>query len=84
MEHIRFYIVKNRQSQFLEGERKFRDHLFAKLASIAENRKQSGIHVYHLNIGQPDLPTPTAVFEAIHSFLNLQLLMLHPMVCQVR
>ena len=39
-----------------------------KLASIAEERKKTGIHVYHLNIGQPDLPTPSAVFEAIRSF----------------
>ena len=39
-----------------------------KLASIAEKRKQSGIRVYHLNIGQPDLPTPSAVFDAIRSF----------------
>jgi aspartate aminotransferase len=39
-----------------------------KLASIAEDRKRTGIHVYHLNIGQPDLPTPSAVFNAIHEF----------------
>ncbi len=36
-----------------------------KLASIAERRKQQGIKVYHLNIGQPDLPTPPVVFETI-------------------
>jgi aspartate aminotransferase len=39
-----------------------------KLASIAEDRKKSGIHVYHLNIGQPDLPTAPEVFEVIRSF----------------
>jgi len=39
-----------------------------KLASIAEERKKQGIHVHHLNIGQPDLPTPPAVFDAIRSF----------------
>jgi aspartate aminotransferase len=38
-----------------------------KLAAIAENRKKQGIHVYHLNIGQPDLPTPQAVFDTIKS-----------------
>jgi aspartate aminotransferase len=38
-----------------------------KLAAIAENRKKQGIHVYHLNIGQPDLPTPQAVFDNIKS-----------------
>jgi aspartate aminotransferase len=39
-----------------------------KLAFIAEERKKNGIRVYHLNIGQPDLPSPKAVFEAINSF----------------
>ncbi len=38
-----------------------------KLASVAEERKKRGIKVYHLNIGQPDLPTPPIVFETIHS-----------------
>lgn len=36
-----------------------------KLAAAAETRKKSGIKVYHLNIGQPDLPTPSVVFETI-------------------
>ena len=39
-----------------------------KLAAIAEARKKQGIKVFHLNIGQPDLPTSPAVFEAIRSF----------------
>ncbi len=39
-----------------------------KLASLAEQRKKEGIKVYHLNIGQPDLPTSDAVFEAIRGF----------------
>jgi aspartate aminotransferase len=38
-----------------------------KLASIAERRKRQGIKVYHLNIGQPDLPTPPVVFETIRT-----------------
>ena len=29
-----------------------------KLAPLADAAKQRGIHVFHLNIGQPDLPTP--------------------------
>lgn len=29
-----------------------------KLAPLASAAKERGIHVYHLNIGQPDLPTP--------------------------
>jgi aspartate aminotransferase len=36
-----------------------------RLAALAEARKQRGVKVYHLNIGQPDLPTPAAVFQAI-------------------
>lgn len=39
-----------------------------KLAGSAEARKKKGIKVYHLNIGQPDLPTSPAVFEAIRKF----------------
>lgn len=31
-----------------------------KLAPLADAAKQRGVHVYHLNIGQPDLPTPRA------------------------
>ena len=35
-----------------------------KLAKYAEAAKRSGIHVYHLNIGQPDIPTPECALEA--------------------
>lgn len=38
-----------------------------KLASVAEERKKRGVKVYHLNIGQPDLPTPSVVFETIQA-----------------
>jgi len=38
-----------------------------KLAAVAEERKKRGIKVYHLNIGQPDLPTPPIVLETIQS-----------------
>ena len=36
-----------------------------KLAPLAEAAKQRGVHAYHLNIGQPDLPTPQAALDAI-------------------
>ncbi|MDA3881139.1 MAG: pyridoxal phosphate-dependent aminotransferase [Prolixibacteraceae bacterium] len=36
-----------------------------KLGPYADAAKQKGIHVYHLNIGQPDLPTPRVAIEAI-------------------
>lgn len=39
-----------------------------KLAAAAEVRKKEGVHVYHLNIGQPDIPTHSDVFVAVRSF----------------
>lgn len=36
-----------------------------KLASIAEERKKNGIKVYHLNIGQPDLPTDPVFYDQL-------------------
>jgi aspartate aminotransferase len=36
-----------------------------KLAPLAAKAKSKGIHVYHLNIGQPDLPTPQEALDAI-------------------
>lgn len=36
-----------------------------KLVPFAEEAKKSGKKVYHLNIGQPDIETPTEFFEAI-------------------
>ncbi|MFA6475258.1 MAG: pyridoxal phosphate-dependent aminotransferase [Patescibacteria group bacterium] len=39
-----------------------------KLAAAAEARKKKGIKVYHLNIGQPDLPTHPDVFKAIKQY----------------
>lgn len=39
-----------------------------KLAATAEARKKTGIHVYHLNIGQPDMETPPQFYEALRAF----------------
>ncbi len=36
-----------------------------KLVPLADEAKRKGIHVYHLNIGQPDLPTPPEAIAAI-------------------
>lgn len=36
-----------------------------KLAPLAEQAKQNGVKVYHLNIGQPDLPTPQVALNAM-------------------
>lgn len=38
-----------------------------KLAPLAEAAKQRGVHVFHLNIGQPDLPTPEVALQAIRN-----------------
>lgn len=38
-----------------------------KLTPLAAQAKEKGIHVYHLNIGQPDLPTPTTALDAIRN-----------------
>ena len=36
-----------------------------RLAPLANDAKARGIKVYHLNIGQPDVPTPPAALEAL-------------------
>ncbi|MDE7165504.1 MAG: pyridoxal phosphate-dependent aminotransferase [Bacteroidaceae bacterium] len=38
-----------------------------KLAPLAYAAKERGVHVYHLNIGQPDLPTPKSALDAIRN-----------------
>ncbi len=38
-----------------------------KLAPLADDAKKRGVHVYHLNIGQPDLPTPQSALQAIRN-----------------
>ena len=39
-----------------------------KLVPIAEAAKKKGKKVYHLNIGQPDIPTPDTFFDAVKNF----------------
>ena len=36
-----------------------------KLRPYATTAKEKGLHVYHLNIGQPDIKTPESVFQAV-------------------
>jgi aspartate aminotransferase len=62
---------KNTAESFVNISRRGREMQgspIRKLAALAESRKKQGIHVYHLNIGQPDLPTPLPVLEAVHNF----------------
>jgi aspartate aminotransferase len=39
-----------------------------KLSPFADKARQRGVHVYHLNIGQPDIETPKDMFEAIAAY----------------
>lgn len=39
-----------------------------KLAPFAEKAKTNGKKIYHLNIGQPDIPTPREFYQAVKSF----------------
>ena len=38
-----------------------------KLAPYADAAKRNGVHVYHLNIGQPDIKTPQCGLDALKS-----------------
>ena len=39
-----------------------------RLVPYALEAKERGVNVYHLNIGQPDIPTPEPFFEALKKF----------------
>src|SRR6185295_19463803 len=39
-----------------------------KLVPFAEQAKREGKKIYHLNIGQPDIETPSTMLDAIHNF----------------
>jgi aspartate aminotransferase len=39
-----------------------------KLVYYAEKAKKKGIKIYHLNIGQPDIPTPKAFWDGVQSY----------------
>lgn len=38
-----------------------------KLVPYAEAAKRNGVHVFHLNIGQPDVETPPAILDAVRN-----------------
>jgi len=52
-------------TQVSERGRAMPDSPIRKLAPLADKAKQRGVKVYHLNIGQPDLPTPPEALAAI-------------------
>lgn len=39
-----------------------------KLANYADAAKRNGIHIYTLNIGQPDIKTPACALKALHHY----------------
>ena len=48
-----------------------------KLAPLAAAAKERGVKVYHLNIGQPDLPTPQVGLDALKHIDRKVLSILH-------
>jgi len=44
-----------------------------KLSPLAERAKADGVGIYHLNIGQPDLATPSVLMEGIRQYDSLLL-----------
>ena len=38
-----------------------------KLAKYSDTAKRNGVHVYHLNIGQPDIKTPQCALDAVRN-----------------
>ncbi len=51
-----------------ERARQFPESPIRKLFPLAEGARGRGIHVYQLNIGQPDLETPGPFMKVIHEF----------------
>jgi aspartate aminotransferase len=39
-----------------------------KLSPFADTARARGVSVLHLNIGQPDFPTPSTILDAVHQF----------------
>jgi aspartate aminotransferase len=39
-----------------------------KLTPLADRAKAEGVRVYHLNIGQPDLPAPEILLDGVHHY----------------
>ena len=41
-----------------------------KLTPLADEVKKKGVKIYHLNVGQPDIPTPVEFWNAIRNYPN--------------
>lgn len=56
---------KAKDMQISNRSRSMQSSPIRKLAPFADAAKRQGIHVYHLNIGQPDIKTPVCGLDAL-------------------
>lgn len=61
-------IKENTKLRISDRAREMQASPIRKLYPYAIEAKNKGITVYHLNIGQPDVPTPPQIFDGIKSF----------------
>lgn len=54
-------------AQISDRGRKMPESPIRKLAPLAEAAEERGVHVHHLNIGQPDIPTPEWALDEIRN-----------------
>lgn len=59
---------ENQRMRMSERITGFQASPIRRLMPYAIEAKNRGIHVYHLNIGQPDIKTPLQVIEAVRSY----------------
>lgn len=60
--HLSYFCVMPKVS---ERASKMPSSPIRKLAPLAKKAKDKGIHIYHLNIGQPDIPTPQSGLKVL-------------------
>jgi len=68
---ITLIIIKLKGSDFLKLSNRIQNMIFSpirKLNPYAIQAKKEGVHVYHINIGQPDIETPMLFFDAVKDF----------------
>jgi len=65
---IKLKNIKESKMELSKRAREIQASPIRKLNPYANSAKKRGIKVYHLNIGQPDLPTPKEMLKAYHEF----------------
>ncbi len=64
-------IVKNKKSRQISRRAvEVQESPIRKLIPYSDAAKKRGIHVYHLNIGQPDIETPPEFWNAVKNYPN--------------